>query len=621
MLKRNHHPAPQYGRSVKTGTSSQSSGVDFRIVYLMEKCAGLYRLSSEMRVPRLLEIEGTGNPHRGGDVVFVHGLDGDAIGSWHPPESPEALWPRWLGQDLPRLGIWSLAYEATSSEWKGSAMPLVDRATNVLALLEAKNLGQHPIVFIAHSLGGLLVKQMLRHAVEYGSDKWARIGNNTVGIVFLATPHSGSSVATWLDIVGGAIGATAAIRDLRAHSPYLRDLNNWFRNVSGVQCQVYIETRKSGPVRVVNEESADPGINGVIPIPLDADHVNMCKLHSRDELLFIRSRQFLEELLLTTRGAGTRLEVSQDEGLRSGPASVYDYLYTDMKRISSYSEQCKVPFASPHSAVLQLVEVLKPESEIAPLADNKTTSDFGLMRCLARRVCLPKKFLKTVETDDLRMWIVTRQVKPDWTRDEKSSHEVMCMIEDCPIPDREHMSRFSGYTTFQLMLHELRHTDRRYLGERVQTGESLTLEISKKAWSSFRHPWGRMRMLRRVLGVLPGIPSKRVSIRSSQFHHNVLELKILCDGQHFDIHITLNTQNGDAEGGDSYATLRLVRNLEREFSIAFWTDPIASLSSWGAVVGDERLVDIFFRVRYRLHDGIVGYPIAIATAPSSLILQ
>ena len=51
-----------------------------------------------------------------------------------------------------------------------------------------------PIIFIAHSLGGLVVKQALVTAKN--NDAYSNVRNATYGLVFFAVPHQGGHGAT-----------------------------------------------------------------------------------------------------------------------------------------------------------------------------------------------------------------------------------------------------------------------------------------------------------------------------------------------------------------------------------------------------------------------------------------
>jgi hypothetical protein len=85
----------------------------------------------------LQKISGCDNSNRKADVVFVHGLGGHALSTWHPQEkSDKNSWPFWLGEELPDIGIWSFGYEAEFSGWKGKATPRFDKASNLLHCLE-----------------------------------------------------------------------------------------------------------------------------------------------------------------------------------------------------------------------------------------------------------------------------------------------------------------------------------------------------------------------------------------------------------------------------------------------------------------------------------------------------
>jgi triacylglycerol esterase/lipase EstA (alpha/beta hydrolase family) len=163
----------------------------------------------------LIPISGN-NPDRVGDVVFVHGLGGNAYETWHPQgkKSDDNFWLKWLGEDFQNTGIWSLNYSAEPFRWRGNSMPLVDRAAHTLKLLEVNDIGSKPLVFVTHSLGGLLVKQMLHSIQDYGTPAWKLILDQTKGIVFISTPHSGSDLANWVKHISGILQPTISVSEL-----------------------------------------------------------------------------------------------------------------------------------------------------------------------------------------------------------------------------------------------------------------------------------------------------------------------------------------------------------------------------------------------------------------------
>lgn len=62
-----------------------------------------------------------------------------------------------------------------------------------------------PIIFVGHSLGGLVIKAALIKSAEYHShDRFpglAEIYKNTLGVVFIGTPHSGSGKETYGEVL------------------------------------------------------------------------------------------------------------------------------------------------------------------------------------------------------------------------------------------------------------------------------------------------------------------------------------------------------------------------------------------------------------------------------------
>ena len=266
----------------------------------------------------LISISGCENLGRIGDVIFVHGLGGDVRGTWHPQgkHDDNNFWPTWLGEYLPDVGVWSLKYEVEPFRWKGNTMPLVDRATNSLAVLDSYEIGERPLVFITHSMGGLLVKQMLRHALDFATPEWKAIAKQTKGIVFLSTPHSGSDIASWIKHIGKVLSTSVSVEELQANHSRLRELNLLYRNheqLRQVGMQVYCEKQTTSGFLVVDETSADPGIPGVVPIPVDCNHISICRPESKQSFVYRRVKRFVRDCLRTPQPTEQSQGLNQDQ--------------------------------------------------------------------------------------------------------------------------------------------------------------------------------------------------------------------------------------------------------------------------------------------------------------------
>jgi len=171
----------------------------------------------------LLDFSNTLRSARIADMVFIHGLNGDARSTWTTPTLQNGFWPNWLGGEMHDIGIWSISYDVKSSSWSGYSMALVDRARNILDLLVGNGIGDRPIIFVVHSFGGLVVKQMLRVAADSSNASWRKIAAQARGIAFLATPHSGSWLANWVRWIP-LYFRTVTVSELEAHNSQLKDL-------------------------------------------------------------------------------------------------------------------------------------------------------------------------------------------------------------------------------------------------------------------------------------------------------------------------------------------------------------------------------------------------------------
>jgi len=248
----------------------------------------------------------TGSDPTSIDVVFVHGLWGNAEKSWEFVDTQSGsdykqFWPKDLADDCSSAIVWSVGYDSSPTKWTGHNMPLLDRANSLLDLLDANEIGSRPIVFIAHSLGGLLVKAMLRASADTpASQDKAALHRNTKGVVFFSTPHTGSSLADLgRSIPGGR--PTEILTELAKNDAYLRDLRQWFSDKGkelDYKCLTYFESYKTNNVTVVDAVSADPN-HGLRPVPFDGDHYTICKIPDRSDQCYRQVLKMINRIIET----------------------------------------------------------------------------------------------------------------------------------------------------------------------------------------------------------------------------------------------------------------------------------------------------------------------------------
>ncbi|QEI06784.1 hypothetical protein FXN63_13785 [Pigmentiphaga aceris] len=222
--------------------------------------------------------------------------------------TPPVLWPSWLSEDIAGLGIWLVGYPAPKTNWGGIALTLADRADNILArLLSEPLLAKGNVIFVVHSLGGLIVEQLLRGAERDAASnrKAEHFLSRVRRIAFLGTPHRGAilaNIAMTLRVF--FLRPSAATRDLLLGSPQLKDLNRWYRKKSqanGIEHLVLAEGRPERVFginlpetlgRVVWSDSADPGLPE-LSITVDESHTTICKPASREADVYIHVKDFI----------------------------------------------------------------------------------------------------------------------------------------------------------------------------------------------------------------------------------------------------------------------------------------------------------------------------------------
>ncbi|XP_034756610.1 protein SERAC1 isoform X3 [Etheostoma cragini] len=256
------------------------------------------------------------------DVLFIHGILGAAFKTWRQKdrdmleEEKEAesrddyteCWPKsWLAADCPNLRVLSVEYDSHLSDWmakcpaENQRKSLAYRSRELLKKLKLAGVGERPVVWVAHSMGGLLVKKMLLDASE--DPDMHGLLKNTKGIMFYSVPHHGTFMAEYSVNVRYLLFPSVEVRELCKDSPSLRILNENFLNMAKekeIKVLSFAETLPTniGPmikILVVPTQSANLGIGELIEV--DVDHLNICKPEKKDSFLYKRSLQFILEAL------------------------------------------------------------------------------------------------------------------------------------------------------------------------------------------------------------------------------------------------------------------------------------------------------------------------------------
>ena len=155
------------------------------------------------------------HPNAKVSIVLVHGLNGQPKRTWTASNNlywPAELLPETLKERPANILVYG--YNADVYSRSSDASPsdnfIYQHAISLVSHLTAhrasKGTSRHPIIWIAHSLGGILVKRALLYSNDLRDAEQEALRSiyvSTYGIIFLGTPHTGSGLAFWGRILQG----------------------------------------------------------------------------------------------------------------------------------------------------------------------------------------------------------------------------------------------------------------------------------------------------------------------------------------------------------------------------------------------------------------------------------
>jgi len=250
-------------------------------------------------------------------VIYVHGILSDNVDAWLTQAQPCAYWPdilaaddEFAGASVYLAGYYS-KYDSGSSSIADAAGALWVALSTVhgplgLAATDYKN-----IVFVAHSLGGVVVRKML---ASFGN----QLSDRNLAVLLVASPSNGSDYATLISWLTKYFPNSLA-KELSKDSETLTALNEAFRtfqksrfNGTKLRVMELFETRfpkylcRAGgffcawtTVRLPSLVPADSaGLFDLQPKRVgDTDHLTIAKPQNANAESHLYARAFLQTFL------------------------------------------------------------------------------------------------------------------------------------------------------------------------------------------------------------------------------------------------------------------------------------------------------------------------------------
>jgi len=149
-----------------------------------------------------------------------------------------------------------------------------------------------PVVFVAHSLGGLVCANALSR--QHGpNDANVSLVNHTAGVIFLGTPFEGSEKARWgnralqlLQLVSATNNEKMKVLEERSqklagiNADFYKLLKKRDQSANHLNVACFFEVYPTYVARkdiglIVPKDSAT--LSGIDPIPIEASHTGMCR--------------------------------------------------------------------------------------------------------------------------------------------------------------------------------------------------------------------------------------------------------------------------------------------------------------------------------------------------------
>lgn len=282
-------------------------------------------------------------------IVFVHGIFGGSVGTWTNPDS-RAYWPQMLADD-PAFQSPDVYVYAYSSPYVGHSYAVDELIENMRLILSNGEVFQKhkKVVFICHSMGGIVVRGFLKRYQVYAPQ--------VPLIYFFSTPTSGAHITQ----LARFLSKNPQLHGmLPANSEnYVSDLQrDWRALPVHVNSHCAYEKLDTHGIRIVDELSASALCDGPVD-PILADHIDIVKPKSKDDLSYIAFKQAFQSM------PSARPEPSQSGKTISGTVQTARSVDVDCGQVRDATAIIPPPIEiKPYQKVVDAVASLQEASNL-----------------------------------------------------------------------------------------------------------------------------------------------------------------------------------------------------------------------------------------------------------------
>jgi hypothetical protein len=225
------------------------------------------------------------NDNKARVIVFVHGIFGSAKDTWTCSKG-DFYWPKALLSDLAFADsdVYVAAYD---TPYFGNRMTIDEVVSNLANRFQSDAVFSHrEVVFVAHSLGGLIVQRFLLTHRE--------LAKQVSLIMFYSTPETGAEVAR----LGHIFSSDPLLKEMfpGEENDYLLNLENeWIAANFTIKRYCAYEKKPIRGVFIVDRLSGTRNCTNKTPIPINHDHIEIVKPCSTQDDAYISLRNVIVE--------------------------------------------------------------------------------------------------------------------------------------------------------------------------------------------------------------------------------------------------------------------------------------------------------------------------------------